>query len=135
MHPMLIVLAAASQLIYEAQGPSFGCNSTADVTELQHIRTNAKAFQQRLFEQYFYGECIAIAPGAVVDGTVEGDEPNKVLRVLRDRDPPGYMAPLADFKVKGNVTLKAGEKSDKAENKAADKPKTAEQPAGSATKP
>jgi len=139
MHIMLIVLAAASQLLYEAQVASFGCNSSAEVSQLLSIRSDPKAFQQRLFEQFFYGQCIAIAPGAVVEGKLEADDP-KVLRVQGRSNPPGYMAPLVDFKLKGDEPPKADDKPQAEESKAAEskteaKPKAAEQTTGDAAKP
>jgi hypothetical protein len=99
MLSMLIALAAAAQVFYEAQVPTFGCNSSREVAQLQSLRSDTKAFQTRLYSQVFQGQCMPIAKGAVVDGMVEADD-TSVLRVQRQADPPGYMAPIADFKIK-----------------------------------
>jgi hypothetical protein len=99
MHAILVVLAAASQLIYEAKVTTYGCNSIAEVTQLQRIRSDKDAFHKRLYQQLVMGECIAIAQGQVVDGSaVESDA--SVLRVGARVTPPGFMAPSADFKLK-----------------------------------
>jgi hypothetical protein len=44
-----------------------------------------------------YGQCIAIEKGAVVEGAIEQSD-TSVLRINAQRDPPGYIVPLADFK-------------------------------------
>jgi hypothetical protein len=99
MLTMLVALAASTQVLYEAQVPTFGCNSSREVAQLQSLRSDAKAFQTRLYAQVFQGQCMPIAKGAVVDGMVEAND-STVLRVQRQADPPGYMAPIGDFKLK-----------------------------------
>ncbi len=99
MHTILVVLAAATQVWYQAQVATFGCTSSGEVAKLLSVRTDAKAFQMRLYGQVFNGECIVIEPGAVVEGAQEKDDAS-VLRIQAQRDPPGYMAPSADFKAR-----------------------------------
>jgi hypothetical protein len=97
--PMIFeVLVSAFQMLYQAQVPTFGCNSSAEVSELRKIRADADAFLQRLQAQMVYGQCIAIEKGAVVEGTMEKAD-TSVLRINAQKDPPGYMVPLDDFKV------------------------------------
>ncbi len=55
MHTILAVLVSAVQVLYEAQVSTFGCNSSAEVFELQRIRADAEAFQQLLYAQVAYG--------------------------------------------------------------------------------
>jgi hypothetical protein len=97
MHVMLIALAAAAQLWYEAKVATFGCSSSSEVAQLQQMRSDRTAFQTRLLERVFAGECITIGLGAVVEGAVETDA---ILRIRARIDPPGYMVPAADFKAK-----------------------------------
>jgi hypothetical protein len=82
---------------YQAKVLTFGCNSTREVAELQRIRSDQAAFQKQLYAKIVYGQCIAIAEGAVVEATVERGEP-PVLRIAARTSPPGYMAPMSDFK-------------------------------------
>lgn len=98
MLTLLAVLVAATQVFYEAKVPTFGCTSSREVAELLSLRSDAKAFQTRLYLQVFQGQCMPIAKGAVVDGMVETTD-SSVLRVQRQSDPPGYMAPLGDFEL------------------------------------
>jgi hypothetical protein len=81
---------------YEARTMTFGCNSTAEVVELQRIRSDPRAFQKLLFTQMAYGQCIAIGKGAVVEGSVEAGD-RSILRIEARTSPPGYMAPAEDF--------------------------------------
>ena len=100
MHTILaVIVAAAAPMAYVAQVPTFGCNSTAEVVELQRIRSDKDAFQKLLYQQVFYGQCIAIAQGTVVEGATEANN-TTVLRVGGQLNPPGHMAPLSDFKLK-----------------------------------
>jgi hypothetical protein len=98
MHTILAVLVSAFQMLYEAQVPTFGCNSSGEVSQLLSIRSDAEAFQKLLYTQVAYGQCITIAQGAVVEGTIEPTD-TLVLRINAQRDPPGYMVPLGDFKL------------------------------------
>ena len=95
----LAVLVAAAQVFYEAKVATFGCTSSREVAQLLSLRTNSKAFQTRLYLQVFQGQCMPIAKGAVVDGMAEATD-SSVLRVQRQNDPPGYMAPIGDFELK-----------------------------------
>jgi hypothetical protein len=97
MSIFLALLLSVSQTVYEAQVLTFGCNSSVEVAELQRIRSDKAAFQSLLYEKITYGQCIAIAKGAVVEGTVEDTDPS-VLRVAARTSPPGYMVPVSDFK-------------------------------------
>jgi hypothetical protein len=96
---MLIVLAAATQMLYEAQVATFGCNSTGEVAKLQSMRPNQDAFQKQLMGHVFLGECIVIGQGAILEAAPEADDAS-VLRIERRRSPPGFMAPSGDFKAK-----------------------------------
>jgi hypothetical protein len=97
MHTILAVLACAVQMLYQARVPTFGCNSSGEVSALQRVRSDAKAFQQLLYTQAAYGQCITISQGAVFEGTVEAAD-SSMLRIDARRNPPGYMAPSGDFK-------------------------------------
>jgi len=97
MYPIISLLVFASQMLYVAQVPTFGCNSSAEVSELRKIRADADVFLQRLQTQMVYGQCIAVEKGAVVEGTIEKND-SSVLRINAQKDPPGYMVPLSDFK-------------------------------------
>ncbi len=99
MHMLLIALVAATQVLYEAKVATFGCTSTAEVAQLQSVRTDKSAFQMRLYERIFAGECIVIGLGAVVEGAVESPDAS-ILRIQARIDPPGYMVPATDFKTK-----------------------------------
>lgn len=98
MHTILAVLVSAFQMLYEAQVPTFGCNSSAEVSELQSVRSDAEVFQKLLYAQVAYGQCITISQGAVVRGTIENTDPS-VLLINARSDPPGYMVPRGDFKL------------------------------------
>lgn len=98
MYTIIALLVFASQMLYEAQVPTFGCNSSAEVSELRKIRADADAFLNRLQAQMVYGQCVAIEKGAVVEGVIEKND-TSVLRINAQKDPPGYMVPLSDFKV------------------------------------
>lgn len=106
MHALLVVLAAAMPLMYEARVPTFGCNSTDEVANMLKVRADTKAFQGLLYEQIFAGQCVAIDQGAVVDGSIDATDPT-VLRVGAKIDPPGYMAPLNDFRPRKPDSIKA----------------------------
>jgi hypothetical protein len=100
MHALLAILAAAaSQLIYEAKVTTFGCNSAAEVAELQSIRTDKDKFDTRLRQLLVLGECVAIPQGQVVDGAGVKKNPD-VLRIGARVTPPGFMAPKDDFQTK-----------------------------------
>jgi hypothetical protein len=99
LHLLLVVLAAAAPVLYEARVATFGCNSTAEVANLLKIRAEQKNFQNALYEQIFAGQCVPIDAGSVVEGTIDNSDPT-VLRVGQKIDPPGYMAPLNDFRPK-----------------------------------
>jgi len=94
-----VLVAAAQMTIYEAKVATFGCNSSKEVAQLQRIRSDKKAYDKLLLEQMLSGQCIVILEGTVVDGSIEATEAS-VLRVGRRASPPGYMAPLDDFKLK-----------------------------------
>ncbi len=99
MHTILAVLVSASQMLYVAQVPTFGCNSRAEVSKLQAIRSDAKAFQQLLTAQVAYGQCVTIPQGAVVEGSIAHTDTSTLL-INAKSDPPGYVVPLRDFKPK-----------------------------------
>jgi hypothetical protein len=92
----LLALVAASQLLYEASVPSFGCTSLDEVSTLQGMRADDKAFQTELYQQIFTGQCVEIPKGQLVVGSA--DEANAaMLLVDREIEPPGYLAPAGDF--------------------------------------
>ena len=100
MSTILAVALVASQMTYyEAKVTTFGCTSIEDVSELQKVRSDQKAFQMALLEKQIYGECVAILKGTVVEGSIEATD-TSILRVTRRADPPGYEAPLDDFEIK-----------------------------------
>jgi hypothetical protein len=101
MHAILAVLVAGSAMVYEAKVTTFGCNSLAEVTQLQRIRSDKDSFHKRLYQQLVLGECIAIAQGQVVDASLVDTSP-MVLRVGAAVNPPGFIAPKDDFKLKAD---------------------------------
>jgi hypothetical protein len=92
-------LIAASPLLYEAKVTTFGCSSIDEIAKLQSIRLEKKAFQTELYEQIFDGQCVAIPRGTLVEGSIESRDPSMLL-VDRQIEPPGFEAPLHDFKRK-----------------------------------
>ena len=101
MKTLLAVLVVASQTMYVAKVPSFGCTSIEEVSQLQSLRSDQEAFKKALLEKQLYGQCVDILPGTLVQGSVEATDAN-ILRVNMDIDPPGYEAPMADFELKSN---------------------------------
>ena len=99
MHMIVAVLVLAPQMFYEAQVPSFGCSSTAEVSNLQSVRSDAKAFQKLLTTQVVYGQCVTIPKGVLVEGSI-ADTVSSTLLINAKSDPPGYVVPLKDFKPK-----------------------------------
>src|SRR6476469_543043 len=99
MNTILGVLLAASQEVYEAKVTSFGCYSVEDVSELQSVRSDEKAFQMAFLEKRAYGNCVDIPQGTVVEGSIEPTDPSKLV-VLIEKAPPPFEAPLEDFELK-----------------------------------
>lgn len=97
MYTLLAVVISAFQILYQAQVASYGCSSSAEVADLQRVRSDVETFQKLLFSQVAYGQCITIGEGAVVDGMIEPTD-TTVLRINVQSDPPGYIVPSADFK-------------------------------------
>jgi hypothetical protein len=93
---LLAGLVPQTQTVYQAKVLTFGCNSSTEVVELQRIRSDSTAFQKQLYAKIVYGQCIAIAEGAVVEAVVEKGDP-AILRIAARTSPPGYMAPVCDF--------------------------------------
>jgi len=93
------VLVASQMTYYEAKVTTFGCTSIEEVSRLQTIRSDQKAFQMALLEKQMYGECVTILRGTLVQGSVE-DTNKSILRVNQQIEPPGYEAPRDDFEVK-----------------------------------
>ena len=94
---MLGALLAASQILYVANTATFGCSSIEEIAKLQRLRSARKAFQTELYEQIFQGQCVEIAKGKVVEGSIDAGDPS-ILRVDRRVEPPGFVAPLDDFR-------------------------------------
>jgi hypothetical protein len=99
MSLILAVLVAASQTMYEAKVTTFGCFSIEDVSKLQSIRSNQKAFQSALIDKVMYGYCHPIQKGEVLEGWIETTDTSMLL-VFSQSVPPGYVAPLNDFELK-----------------------------------
>jgi hypothetical protein len=95
----LVVLVAASQQLYQAQTQTFGCNSGEDFGKLQEARSDERTFQALLNQRLIDGECVVFSKGSVVEGSID-DLNSSVLHVQAHVDPPGYVAPLNDFKLK-----------------------------------
>ena len=93
------VLVASQMTYYEAKVTTFGCTSIEEVSRLQTIRSDQKAFHMALLEKQMYGECVTILQGTLVQGSVE-DTNKSILRVNQQIEPPGYEAPRDDFEVK-----------------------------------
>ena len=94
---MLAALLAASQILYVANTATFGCSSIEEIAKLQRLRSARKAFQTELYEQIFQGQCVEITKGKVVEGSIETSD-SSILRVDRQIEPPGFVAPLRDFR-------------------------------------
>jgi hypothetical protein len=99
MASMIAVLVASSQLLYQAQVQSFGCNTSGMISQLQYLRLDDKAFRALLAEKVALGDCVEFMKGSVVQASTVDVDPS-VLRVQTEIDPPGYLAPSADFEPK-----------------------------------
>jgi hypothetical protein len=99
VNTLFAVLVAASQMAYEAKVTSFGCYSVEDVSELQSVRSDEKAFQMAFLQKRAYGNCVDIPIGTVVEGSMEPTDPSKLV-VLIEKAPPPFEAPLEDFELK-----------------------------------
>jgi len=64
---------------------------------LDRLRSDPKAFQTELYEQIFTGQCVEIVKGKVVEGSGSATSPF-VLLIDRRIQPPGFLAPLRDFR-------------------------------------
>lgn len=96
---LLGVLIATSQMVYEAKVTTFGCYSIEDVSELQRVRADEKAFQMAFLQKRAYGNCVDIPQGTVVEGSIEPADRSKLV-VLIEKAPPPFEAPLEDFELK-----------------------------------
>ena len=96
---LAVALVASHLTYYEAKVTSFGCTSIDDVSQLQKVRSDQKAFQATLVEKQMYGECVAILKGTLVEGEIETTN-KSILRVNGQLEPPGYEAPRDDFEIK-----------------------------------
>ncbi len=99
MKTLLAVLVAASQQLYVANVPSYGCTSNEEVAKLQSLRSDQKSFQMELYQQVFQGQCVPINKGQVVQGVVD-EKNSSILRVDEQIAPPGYLSPVGDFQLK-----------------------------------
>ena len=54
-----IVLVGLQTTYYVAKVTSFGCSSIEAAHHLQELRSDQKAFQERLMEKQMSGECVA----------------------------------------------------------------------------
>ena len=93
------IVVSASAMLFEAEVPTFGCTSGAEIVKLEAIRSDAIAFGQRLTEQVSYGQCVPIPQGAVVEGAADESSASTLL-INAKTDPPGYRVPAADFRLK-----------------------------------
>jgi hypothetical protein len=94
---MLATAWVALQVLYVANSATFGCTSIEETAKLQQLRAARKPFQPELVEQTFEGQCVEIAKGKVVEGAIEPAD-SSMLRVDRQIQPPGFVAPLHDFR-------------------------------------
>jgi hypothetical protein len=93
------ILIAGMQQLYQAQTATYGCNSGENVAALEKIRpTDEQTFRAQLSERVLQGDCVLFMKGAVVEGS-DPDTNASLLHVQSSLDPPGYSAPLADFKL------------------------------------
>ena len=93
------IVVAATQQLYQAQVPTYGCNSSENVTNLEKLRpTDEKTFQAQLAERVVQGDCVLFIRGSLVEGT-DPDTAARLLHVQARLDPPGYISPLNDFKL------------------------------------
>jgi len=89
-------VAIVAHVLFAAKIATFGCSSLDEVSRLQHLRPDQKAFQTELMQQMFYGQCVAIEPGKLVIADIEASDPH-ILLIDRAIEPPGYLAPAIDF--------------------------------------
>lgn len=94
---LLAAVLAGSHFLYVAHRPTYGCSSVEEVNVLERIRGDRKSFNAALYEQIFAGQCVQIGKGKVVEGSPNGSG-GGVLLVDRQLQPPGYLAPLHDFR-------------------------------------
>ena len=99
MANIVAVLAASSQVLYQALVPTFGCNTGVTITQLKDLRVDDKAFEQLLSQKLIEGDCVQFTKGSVVEGVADETDPD-ILRVQTKVDPPGYLAPSSDFQLK-----------------------------------
>src|SRR5690349_5990126 len=99
MGKIALILTAAAPILYLAQAQSFGCNSSDQAAKLLQIRSDASAFQTLLYQQVVEGECVVFEKGAEVEGSTATPDAS-LLHVQSQVDPPGYIAPATDFKLK-----------------------------------
>jgi hypothetical protein len=94
---LVAALLVGSHLLYVARQTTYGCSSAEEVKALERLRGDRKSFDTALYQQIFAGQCVQIGKGKVVQGTPEGAG-SAVLLVDREIQPPGFLAPLHDFR-------------------------------------
>ncbi len=99
MPTIAAIVLAASQMLFEAEVPTFGCNSGAEVSNLQSVRSDTTVFQDLLTAQVSYGQCVTIPQSEVVEGSTDDAQPATLL-INAKSDPPSYRVPSKDFKRK-----------------------------------
>jgi len=96
---ILVAAVASAQLLYKAEVPTFGCNTTGTISQLLYLRVDERAFQTLLAQKVALGDCVEFMKGSEVEASPVEVDPT-VLRVQTEIDPPGYLAPSSDFKPK-----------------------------------
>jgi hypothetical protein len=91
------VLLVGSQTLYVANKPTFGCTSIEETANLEHLRSQNRVFRSELYEQMFQGQCVEINRGKVVEGSIAAGN-SSLLLIDRQIQPPGFIAPLRDFR-------------------------------------
>jgi hypothetical protein len=94
---MVAALLVGSHLLYVARQTTYGCSSVEQVITLERLRDHRTSFDAALYQQIFAGQCVQIEKGKVVEGTPQGAG-SAVLLVDREIQPPGFLAPLHDFR-------------------------------------
>jgi hypothetical protein len=108
---LITTLLVTSQLLYVANRTTYGCSSIEELNSLERIRGDRKAFRAELYEQIFAGQCVEINKGKVVEGSVDSTR-TTVLLVDRRIEPPGFLAPLRDFRESKSPRLRGSPSSE-----------------------
>jgi hypothetical protein len=98
MNALLLMVAVGLQT-YQAKVDTFGCYSKAEFAALNNIRSKEDEFEKLLYTNVMYGQCVVIAQGVIVSGSMQSESE---LLVGADVNPLGFITPSGDFDAKGD---------------------------------